>query len=50
MTPDRFVVASFVEAWIEIFPGNDTCKCVFVASFVEAWIEICFQRRINYRG
>ena len=33
-------VASFAEAWIEIFVVNDRFYMYTVASFAEAWIEI----------
>ena len=33
-------VASFAEAWIEIFFAAVVAEVLFVASFAEAWIEI----------
>ena len=33
-------VASFLEAWIEIFPFDNYILTHRVASFLEAWIEI----------
>ena len=33
-------VASFAEAWIEIFEYDASLQHVDVASFAEAWIEI----------
>ena len=33
-------VASFAEAWIEIFLSPTPTPCAIVASFAEAWIEI----------
>ena len=33
-------VASFAEAWIEIYDFVSACLWVSVASFAEAWIEI----------
>ena len=34
------IVASFTEAWIEIFGDSAGTAKVMVASFTEAWIEI----------
>ena len=38
-------VASFTEAWIEIFPVLRYNTKLFVASFAEAWIEIALRNR-----
>ena len=35
-----YTVASFAEAWIEIFFAAVVAVVLFVASFAEAWIEI----------
>ena len=35
-------VASFTEAWIEIFPVLRYNTKLFVASFAEAWIDLLF--------
>ena len=39
-SPAGLVVASFAEAWIEIYRYEDTTPTYAVASFAEAWIEI----------